>query len=134
MKRAFIFISLLSLCLSGCNKEQETTIYGKWLRTWTTEFTITGDVIWIEESPRYPFILDFKANNIYYIIEDMGIYPEGTFHFDARKRALVFEEYTRILYGSRTNDYEIQIVELTSDFLWIKNKAGFEAKLKRFYQ
>jgi hypothetical protein len=134
MKRAVIFISFLSLCLSGCNKEQQPTIYGQWLRTWTTQYTGPGVVVWIEEPQGYPFILDFKANNSYYIYEDMMMYqPEGYFHLDIRKRALVFEEYSRILPYYWDNDYEIQIVEITSDFLWLKNNAGFEAKFKRYF-
>ena len=131
MKKAVIFISLLSLCLYGCNKDQHVTIYGKWLRTWTTQYNSTGDLIWGEESQRYPFILEFKGNKTCYIHEDTGPDPQGSFHLDIRKMALIFEATPRILPVGW--DYEIQIVEITSDFLWLKNKYGYEAKFKRYY-
>jgi len=133
MKKAVIFISLLSLCLYGCNKDQHVTIYGKWLRTWTTQYNSTGDLIWGEESQRYPFILEFKGNKTCYIHEDTGPQPQGSFHLDLRKMAVIFETCSWIFPIYWDNNCDLQIVEITSDFLWLKNNAGFQAKFKRYY-
>ena len=135
MKGAVYFIAIIALSFSSCTKEKAPTIYGKWLRTEVAYYVGNIGLTWVPESPMYPYILEFKRDNTYFIYEDYSSnLPEGSFHLDARKGALVFEEYSRIIPFPSTLKNEIQIVALEANLLWPKNDQGFAVKFKRYYE
>ena len=135
MKRAVVFISILALSFSACTKEQAPTIYGKWIRTEVAYFVSRNELVWVPEAPMYPYILEFKKDNTYFIYEDYSSYlPEGSFHLNLRKWALIFDKHERIINFPSRTPYELQIVALESNLLWLKNDIGYAVIFKRYYE